>query len=99
MLFVIFCFPRLGLAVALKPGDFLLVNALEYHCLSSRCNSDHNLFCVSSYLKTAIVGGNDNKRQLSVQEVECMKAFDDANLSLKKNVSPNKEQYLLNCFI
>jgi hypothetical protein len=79
-----FCFSRLGLVVALKPGDFLLIHALEYHCLSSRCDSDHNLFCVSSYLKTVIVGGNDNKRQLSVKEVKCMKAFDDANLSLKK---------------
>jgi hypothetical protein len=26
-----FSFPRLGVTVPLKPGDFLLVNALEYH--------------------------------------------------------------------
>jgi hypothetical protein len=30
-----FCFPRLGIAVPLRPGDFLLVSALEYHCISS----------------------------------------------------------------
>ena len=70
-----FCFPRLGIAVALKPGDFLLVNALEYHCLSSRCCTEANLFCVSSYLKTAVVGGNDNKRNLSEHEMACLKAF------------------------
>ena len=67
-----FCFPRLGIAVGLKPGDFLLVNALEYHCLSSRCYTDVDLFCVSSYLKTAVVGGNDNKRKLSEREMACL---------------------------
>ena len=70
-----FCFPRLGTAVALKPGNFLLINALEYHCLSSRCQSDVDIYCVSSYLKTAVVGGNDNKRNLSEHEMACLKAF------------------------
>ena len=46
-----FSCPRLGVTVPLKPGDFLLVNALEYHCLSSRCQSDVVIYCVSSYLK------------------------------------------------
>ena len=27
-----FCFPRFGIAVPIRLGDFLLVNALEYHC-------------------------------------------------------------------
>ena len=70
-----FSFPRLGVTVPLKPGDFFLVNALEYHCLSSRCQSDVAIYCVSSYSKTAIVGGNDNTRQLSEKEVECLNAF------------------------
>jgi hypothetical protein len=70
-----FSFPGLGVTVPLKPGDFLLVNALEYHCLSSRCQSDVEIYCVSSYLKTAVVGGNDNNRQLSEKEVECLNAF------------------------
>ena len=71
-----FCFPRLGVAVPLKPGDFLLINALEYHCLSSRCTKNVDIFCDSSYLKTAVVGGNDNKRELSYSEFKCMLAFD-----------------------
>jgi hypothetical protein len=69
-----FSFPRLGVTVPLKPGDFLVVNALEYHCLSSRCQSNIDVYCVSSYLKTAVVGGNDNDRQLSEKEVECLNA-------------------------
>ena len=72
-----FCFPRLGVAVPLRPGDFLLVNALEYHCISSRCNEELNLFAVSSYLKTAVVGGNDNSVSLSMDEVKCMSMYDE----------------------
>ena len=71
-----FCFPRLGVAVSMRPGDFLLVNALEYHCLSSRCNTDVDIFCVSSYLKTAVVGGNDNKRTLDSKEQKCQLAYE-----------------------
>ena len=80
-----FCFPRLGLAIPLKPGDFLLVNALEYHCLSSRCKSDVDIFCLSSYLKTAVVGGHNNKRPLSKNEQECLKAFDKAVVAKKRS--------------
>jgi hypothetical protein len=79
-----FCFPRLGVAVPLRPGDFLLVNALEYHCLSSRCNMDIDLFCVSSYLKTAIVSGNDNSKVLSEREALCLRDFDDRCGGVKK---------------
>lgn len=81
-----FCFPRLGIAVPLRPGDFSLVNALEYHCLSSRCNEDVDIFCVFSYLKTAVVGGNDNKRALSEEEQNCLLAYEN---SCGKKRSPN----------
>jgi len=77
----------LGIAVALKPGDFLLVNALEYHCLSSRCRNDIDLFCVSSYLKTAVVGGNDNKRELSKEELVCLESFENKNRPMKRSRS------------
>jgi hypothetical protein len=51
-----FCFPRLGIAVALRPGDLLIFNALEPHAISSRCHKSDKLLCVSMYLKTAVVG-------------------------------------------
>jgi hypothetical protein len=78
-----FGFPRLGVAVPLRPGDFLLVNALEYHCLSSRCKSDVNLFCVSSCLKTAVVSGNDNSKPLSEKEELCLSEFHDKKRGTK----------------
>jgi hypothetical protein len=57
-----FAFADQGIAVALRPGDMLLFNPLYHHCLTSRtlhCQ-EKDVFCVSLYLKTAIVGGNDN---------------------------------------
>ena len=79
-----FSFPRLGVAVPLKPGDFLLINALEYHCLSSRCKANVDIFCVSSYLKTAIVGGNDNNRILTHKEMESLKEFPATRVDHKR---------------
>ncbi len=47
-------------AVALWPGDFLLFNPQEPHSISSRCKSEEKVYVISSYLKTAVVGGHDN---------------------------------------
>jgi hypothetical protein len=59
-----FAFPRIGMAVALWPGDFLLFNPQEPHSISSRCRSEDEIFCISSYLKTGIVGLNDNSNTI-----------------------------------
>jgi hypothetical protein len=55
-----FAFPRIGMAVALLPGAFLLFNPQEPHSISSRCKLGDKIFCISSYLKTGVVGLNDN---------------------------------------
>jgi hypothetical protein len=55
-----FAFPRIGTAVALRPGDFLLFNPREPHSVSSRCNREDDVYIISSYLKTAVVGLHDN---------------------------------------
>jgi len=55
-----FAFPRIGVAVALRPGDFLLFNPNEPHSVSSRCKREDDVYIISSYLKTAVVGLNDN---------------------------------------
>lgn len=59
-----FSFPRIGTAVALRPGDFLIFNPQEPHSISSRCNPKDDVYCISSYLKTAIVGLNDNMNEV-----------------------------------
>ena len=59
-----FAFPRIGIAVALRPGDFLLFNPQEPHSISSRCRTEDEIYCISSYLKTAVVGLNDNSNSI-----------------------------------
>jgi hypothetical protein len=79
-----FCFPGLGCAVPLCPGDFLLINALEPHCLSSRCRVDYNMFAVSSYLKTAVVGGNNNSTPLTSEELKCSSLYERITKKVKR---------------
>jgi len=62
---VYFCFPRLGLAVPLRPGDALIFNPREEHALSSRCDKKTIVYTISFYLKTAVVGLNDNKIKMA----------------------------------
>jgi hypothetical protein len=62
---VYFCFPTLGVAVPLCPGDYLMFNALIPHCISSHCKLDDKIMCVSMYLKTSIVGMNNNDLMLT----------------------------------
>jgi hypothetical protein len=67
-----FCFPTLGVAVSLRPGDFLLFNALIPHCVSSRCRQDDDIYCIVMYLKTSVVGMNNN--QLPVSSIQSVLA-------------------------
>jgi len=62
---VYFCFPTLGIAVPMRPGDFLIFNARIPHCISSRSNGGDNIMCISMFLKTSVVGGNDNASNLT----------------------------------
>jgi hypothetical protein len=59
-----FAFPRIGTAVALRPGDFLLFSPQELHSISSCCKSGDKIFCISSYLKMGVVGLNDNSNPI-----------------------------------
>ena len=59
-----FALPRIGVAVALHPGDFLLFNPIKPHSISSRCRRKDDIFIVSSYLKTAVVGLNHNSNPM-----------------------------------
>ena len=72
-----FCFPTIGVAVPLRPGDYLLFNARIPHCISSRCKFEDEILCTSTYLKTAIVGMNNNDlplTQLQARIIEQVKS-------------------------
>ncbi len=59
-----FAFPRIGVAVALRPGNFLLFNPNEPHSISSCCSREDDIFIIFSYLKMAVVGLNDNSNSI-----------------------------------
>jgi hypothetical protein len=65
-----FVFAEQGIAVAMRPGDMLIFNPKYHHCLSSRASAYENedVFSLSLYLKTAIVGKNDNSIPLNNTE-------------------------------
>jgi len=59
-----FCFAGLGFAVAMHHGDVLIFDPLEPHCISSRA-VDRDIYCMSFYCKSALVGGNNNEREVT----------------------------------
>jgi hypothetical protein len=49
-------------------GDYLLFNATIPHCVSSRCRFEDEIVVTSMYLKTAIVGMNNNDLPLTDEQ-------------------------------
>jgi hypothetical protein len=79
---VYFCFPTLGVAVPLCPDDYLMFNALIPHCISSCCKLDNKIMCVSTYLKTSIVGMNNNYLMLTPTQSLLADKFHSEKLTL-----------------
>ena len=78
---VYFCFPTLGVAVPMRPGDFLLFNAKIPHCISTRRLAEHKIMCISLYLKTLVVGGHNNSIPTTdAQDLLCAKYQDMVGL-------------------
>ena len=50
---------------SLSLGDVLLFNPTEPHCVSSRCRNNEDVYCLSSYVKSAVVSGNDNEQKVT----------------------------------
>ena len=57
-----FCFPHCGYAVALRDGDCLIFNPKILHCCAHQESVQNgSVLCSSLYLKSNIIGGNDNR--------------------------------------
>jgi len=65
---VYFCFPSLGVAIPMRPGDFLLFNSRVPHCISTRRKFAHRIISITFYLKTMVVGGNNNSMELTIEQ-------------------------------
>jgi hypothetical protein len=72
---VYFCFPTLGVAVPLRPGDFLIFNTLIPHCVSSRCKQTDKVYIVAMYLKSSVVGLNNNQLPLDDKHTVLSKSY------------------------
>ena len=57
-------FPCLEMALALRAGDALILNAHKPHLISSRCNNNDVVYCISMYLKTDVFSLNNNSIEL-----------------------------------
>jgi hypothetical protein len=91
---VYFCFPTLGVTVPLHPGDFLLFNALIPHCVSSQYRQDDAIMCVSMYLKSAVVGMNNNDLPLTPHQSVLVLAKQYHSIVSNQTVSHNQQQHL-----
>ena len=76
-----FCFPTIATAVAMRPGDIVIFDPTIPHCISSRCNNSHNIYCISLYLKSLVVGLNDNKLALTPAQSALSSQFTHLNNS------------------
>jgi hypothetical protein len=90
---VFFCFPSLGVAVPLRPGDFLVFNPLIPHCISSRCRQSDDVMSLSMFLKSSVVGLNNN--QLALTEEQCDLAKSYHSIALHQPNLPQRQRKAL----
>ena len=77
-----FAFPRLGIAVPLRPGDVLFFNPNEPHCVSSRAKNENDVYCVSLYLKSSNIGLNNNGLSLTSHEKNLLDYYNNTGIEL-----------------
>ena len=73
-----FCFPRLGLAVPMRPGDVLVFNSREPHCLSSRSHESDSIYGMAIFMKAKVARGNNNGKPLTTVEICLAKKYEDS---------------------
>jgi hypothetical protein len=71
---VYFSFPTIGVIVPLRPG-YQLFNAHIPHFIIFRCNVEEEILVTSTYLKTAIVGMNNNDLLLTDEQARIIEKF------------------------
>ena len=59
-----FVFPEHGYAVSLQHLDVLVFNPRHFHCDMEK-TVEQDIICLSCYLETSVVGGNDNSVPLT----------------------------------
>jgi hypothetical protein len=89
---VYFCFPKLGVAVPLRPGDYLMFTSSVPHWVSSRCNNRDDVIVLSMYMKTSIVRMNNNELEITLSQAILSKRLQ--SYLTQKLRSPNRQCYV-----
>ena len=63
-----FTFPRLGIAIPIRPGDVLFFNPQEPHCVSSCCDNADHIYCLSLYSTNQITLAKITIKWLSIPQ-------------------------------
>ena len=72
--------------------DFLLFKACIPHCISSRCTESDEIMCVSIYLKSAVIGMNNNGLELNEKQAVLAKRYHQ--LEITQLMSPSRQHHL-----
>jgi hypothetical protein len=85
-----FVFAEFGLAFAFRPGDVFCFNPLYFHGCSAKTSAydDEHVFVNAFYLKSMVVGGNDNKQAFTKLQDE----WNERMLAEQKEMQPKKRQ-------
>jgi hypothetical protein len=78
-----FIFPVHNVAVSLRPGDILVFNPTHYHCCSHKLDAyvDLPFYFTTFYVKTANVGGNDNRIPISELQEDILRSMNSTTNS------------------
>ena len=60
-----FVFPEYNVSIPIRSGDTVIINSTEMHSISTRVLESDKFLCISLYLKSRIIGLNDNRIALT----------------------------------
>ena len=61
----------------MRPGDVIVFNSQEPHCLSSRCYESDNIYGMAIFMKAKVAGGNDNGKDLNPVQALLSKEYEE----------------------
>jgi hypothetical protein len=89
-----FCFPTFNLAIPILPQSYFVFNPTLPHGASAVVDSAqfHEVYLCSLYLKSAVVGGNDNTKKLTLPQKQILHSLSPqiSELKLKQRTQTRK---------
>ena len=77
-----FCFPTRGVAIPMRPGDYILFDATLPHSISSRCHHLDDIMAMSFYLKSRIAFHCRRSRSTSQRYITTSRSLSVLHVSI-----------------